>query len=435
MSDVIHQQGILGRDSDPVLDSDVIMTAAIIGHARTRLESGKNVKFDVEVKDAYNVALALNNQDFRATRNVVGCINRLLVAAGYKGSELCQVGVTPIWGAPDKQGNPINRIVGGTGDMDVHQSERYEPKLPTGVAKELYDVAVGKVDPKTGRVIVQVGYQGRGAYTGFIDGREGGQTALLSTYRHNVPLSGQGRRWHPTTTIGDMQIGPGPNQRTWGMIGDNSGQSHPPCPTATPPDPGGLKEQGMYFQGPSPTPGTDIVCYTHGMIQAIYNVEMWKLAQPTLAPGTPYEIAVGKETTKLASCIPCSFFMEATGYPASSTHLGRGESWGPLYPDDTLTKATTKATTKESIARTNSNTAWYNYCQKIIVAGLACLRAPNEEEMPLYLTEDHRVTVTRLVDYVGLLGSESRAYANLILDAVTVHDSELKRLGRTLVGA
>ena len=65
--------------------------------------------------------------------------------------------------------------------------------------------------------------------------------------------------------------------------------------------------------------------YTHGMIQAIYKAY-------SLGPScAPYEIAVGDQTTKMASCVPCTLFMLAQGYPPTSTHLGRGESWAPLY--------------------------------------------------------------------------------------------------------
>lgn len=39
------------------------------------------------------------------------------------------------------------------------------------------------------------------------------------------------------------------------------------------------------------------------------------------------EIAIGSNTNKVASCLPCSMFMAANGNPATSTHLGRGDNW------------------------------------------------------------------------------------------------------------
>lgn len=40
-----------------------------------------------------------------------------------------------------------------------------------------------------------------------------------------------------------------------------------------------------------------------------------------------FEQALGKDTSKVASCIPCSLFMKAMKRPATYTHLGRGDNW------------------------------------------------------------------------------------------------------------
>ncbi len=69
---------------------------------------------------------------------------------------------------------------------------------------------------------------------------------------------------------------------------------------------------GMVFTS-EPTVN-DIATYTHGMIQAIYKAY-------ALGPScAPYEIAVGDQTKKMASCLPCTLFMVATGYPPTSIH-------------------------------------------------------------------------------------------------------------------
>src|SRR5262249_50803674 len=84
-----------------------------------------------------------------------------------------------------------------------------------------------------------------------------------------------------------------------------------------------MRNVGMVFNGDIAE--NDIAMYTHGMIQAIYKAY-------GLGPNCePYEIAVGDVTKKMASCLTCSLFMYATGYPPTSIHLGRGESWAPLY--------------------------------------------------------------------------------------------------------
>ncbi|MDR1176589.1 MAG: hypothetical protein LBK83_14090 [Treponema sp.] len=66
----------------------------------------------------------------------------------------------------------------------------------------------------------------------------------------------------------------------------------------------------------------------HGMIRAM-------AVQP--APAGPYagvgntqvyaELALGDNTSKVSSCLPCAMFMSSFGMPASSIHLGRGDNW------------------------------------------------------------------------------------------------------------
>lgn len=54
------------------------------------------------------------------------------------------------------------------------------------------------------------------------------------------------------------------------------------------------------------------------------------------------ELALGRGTCKVASCIPCSIFMFANKHPATATHMGRGDNWNlpedlreALYADST----------------------------------------------------------------------------------------------------
>lgn len=414
---LVKQRGILSANSDAAKDADVIMTAAVVGWAWSRLSNPdtnrRHAKIDLEVVDSRKLTeqqLQSQTADVDLHKSVIGRINQLLVASGLKSNELVQLGVTPIWTVG-------GRITGGTGDKDPLNPYRYDPPLPDGYAAKLYLLAT---NPATAHLM---GYQGRGAYTGFVDGRTDGQTALMCTYRHNVPLDdAYGRRWHPVEAQQD---------KTWGMIGNNQTQDHEdPDETKQ-----GLKQWGMHFEGPPPTPNKDIVGYTHGLPQAIYDVHFHKRANDTgpkktpYNPGTPYEIAVGKQTTKLASCFPCSVFMEATGHTASSTHLGRGESWSPLYPP-------ANPTTTQHQAWQECNTLWQGYCKTIIDAGLRCLMHDNAS----LVNNDWRASVAALNAYLNdsthgvnrTPNTAPQAYANVILDALTVHDGEVKRLNRTL---
>lgn len=68
---------------------------------------------------------------------------------------------------------------------------------------------------------------------------------------------------------------------------------------------------------------TKIIGYVHGMCQAI--VESTKRGPWCVA----HEHAIGDVTNKLASCFACTTYMYASGFPASSSHFGRAESWVP----------------------------------------------------------------------------------------------------------
>jgi hypothetical protein len=62
---------------------------------------------------------------------------------------------------------------------------------------------------------------------------------------------------------------------------------------------------------------------SHGMIRAMVNC----LDNPPGYKSVFAEIALGTNTKKVSSCVPCAIFMQSFGYPASSIHLGRGDNW------------------------------------------------------------------------------------------------------------
>jgi hypothetical protein len=70
----------------------------------------------------------------------------------------------------------------------------------------------------------------------------------------------------------------------------------------------------------------------HGMIRAM--VEFHSVADPNIVH---FEIALGANTNKVSSCIPCSIFMSANDMAATSTHFGRGDNWGIPKPSGTET--------------------------------------------------------------------------------------------------
>jgi hypothetical protein len=172
---------------------------------------------------------------------------------------------------------------------------------------------------------------------------------------------------------------------------------------------------GMVFNGEPDI--NDIATYTHGMIQAIYK-------SYSLGPScTPYEIAVGDHTKKMASCLPCTLFMAATGYPPTSTHLGRGESWAPLYQPYNPGGS---AEPNEAGVIRDLNGRWYDRCTEFVTLGLKIL----DDD---HVAEDHKTSRIAVRDYLDRNKGKTVA-GTLILDALTLHDSEAERIDRTLKG-
>lgn len=62
----------------------------------------------------------------------------------------------------------------------------------------------------------------------------------------------------------------------------------------------------------------------HGMTRAIQRYSPRRDAD---THSVRFELALGRATSKVASCIPCSLLMAAMGQCATATHLGRGDNW------------------------------------------------------------------------------------------------------------
>lgn len=418
----VHQQGILDSKSSPHADGDVIMAAAIVGHAYTRLSKNLNCSFETEAPLNIPPQRIQETPEIRKLAAVVGAINLALQNAGAdfgkSTGRKVEARITPTY---DKNGNV--RIIGGSGDLPPDSPLRYDPPAPaTQAAKDLLALALRQLTPNGADRPLEIGYQGAGAYTGFVDGRAGGQSNLFCTYRHVIPNDPASRRWIPSAPVDGVAVGKDDKQKIWGMIGTNEFQAT-------------LAAQGMYFQdadrrrNPVALDGNALVGYTHGMIQAIYDVKMHEIAAPGQPAGKPYEVAVGQvdgpppaKTTKLASCICCAVFMEATGYPASCTQLGRADCWAPLYPESPTGGAPDMATAQNK-ARAAANSAWATYCATIIKAGIPLI----EKNL---VGDDHKFSLDKLKAYVN--GRQPMDFANLILDAVTLGQNETERLGRTL---
>jgi hypothetical protein len=278
-------------------------------------------------------------------------------------------------------------------------------------------------------------YTGRGAYTGFVDNKNiVGNTDPVgprSTARMVAPAPGPDgqpeashSRWLPPDghQLWNARMRKGTaTPVAWGVIGGDKATQDPTPANATAAT--NLSDQitlemrdtyGMVFT--SEPSATDVTTYTHGMIQAIYKAY-------ALGPSCePYEIAVGDVTKKMASCLACTLFMHAVGYPPSSIHLGSAESWAPLYAPY---NPNGPAESNEPGVIRDLNNAWYGRCLDWLTMGLEMLD-------DAHVTADHRTSRDDVRSYLTKSAADRTVGGVLILDALTMHDSELNRINRTL---
>lgn len=158
-----------------------------------------------------------------------------------------------------------------------------------------------------------------------------------------------------------------------------------------------------------------VVGYCHGMNWAIM---MSKVMGPW---ATPYELAIGTNTTKLASCMGCTTFMYASGFVPSAIHIGRADSWVPLPPDGGNSHL--PGWSKLECIAGALNEIWARDVYQYLQLGARILR-----RSPL-LKEDAKSQAKRLDSYaLRRTNIDCRAAANIYLDALTVHRPEIERM-------
>lgn len=274
-------------------------------------------------------------------------------------------------------------------------------------------------------------YIGRGAYCGLVVDDSNDAITAMSTLRtvlgpySNYPVN-SGDRWLPPTESAVFKARKNALKNddpgfTWGMIGGSALQEQ-------------LRTEGMKFVPPEVKPGPDpkkeIVGYTHGMIRAIYECNR-------IGGGRPYEMSLGVNTAKLASCMSCSLFMIANGYAPSASHLGKGESWLPLYhthqhafsykPNKTAGESE-EAALSQAIGECNDR--WASKMRLWMWTGLQAMKA-----QPDWVDKGHMASLDALQKKLERLGhspSDGAVCANLYLDAMSYHASDAARIDNTL---
>jgi hypothetical protein len=327
-------KGILGGDTNPDNDADVIMTAAVVGYSDRRLASHKNCAFAAET--LLNVPIvprlslpekivSYKDWDKECDRKVkaylsdiehfqkqVGEIKKLesiakedvafakgwflLVNAIDRINLALGIDIGPKYEGPrvetDRSPNfavaGVIWIVGGTGDLSLENANRYMNSPDRSQNCQRLVDYVGSKD--------FLGYKGPGAYTG-MSARQNGESYIYSTFRGYPASDDTYNRWVPSNPeILGFEIKPGnsPDKglnyvSIWGIIRNNAAALKTESEyQMVYRDPVQKEEEGKRYE-------TFVVGYTHGMIQAIYDVVQSKLnfsEEDELSWGVPYEIGL-----------------------------------------------------------------------------------------------------------------------------------------------
>lgn len=416
---IIVQKGILSDSTEYRFDADVIVTAAILGHSNYLIDNNWPCVYYYD-----------GNWD-QAIHDTIGI--KLNFALREKTSGRVFILPAPAYNA----NTDTTRIYGGTGHDKLDDKNRYQPARFNYTSLSANDIQSYNYALNSG---LDRHYNGRGAYTGTIQGATKGNSKLLFwTYRHPAAgfrgvrhiskgdwVSAEGKKY---------KKGAGELESVWGSIlAPNLTERSVLISTNHM-----IFKQDYYTYRSIPDAkisDSSIVGYVHGMIQAIYHLESWKIddsckdivSDPASRP-LPVEIAVGKNTTKLASCFGCSIFMEANDYPASATHLGFSQSWSPSYLCEEIPENPEENNLDCNMllqARFNCNDRWAAYCEKIIKDGIKYLTGNLLNE------KTHQPSLDALEAFINRPCKNDYAYANLILDAFTYHSKEVTRINSTL---
>lgn len=477
-----------------VFDADVIITAAVLGYCLDRIDKKKPCAFAAEIDaspsvqpsidlpgqiesyDSYkaesdrirrsyiqeNTASAAVYADaadgWILLDNAITRINAVLkLPAQSEGDQVIQ-DATPNYGEAG-----VIWIVGGSGNLSLTNNNRY---VNSPLMSYQCGILVNFVNSADFN-----GYRGYGAYTG-LSARESGVPLLFSTFRSHprkdevrwAPLKPEDLRIVISNDVNEDYKGNKPEE-VWGQIGSNYQAAKTGWegyyPNATP----AIKKylQMIYLDKLDPQKkdtvkySQEVVGYTHGMIQAIYDtvkVRAERKVEGMLSAEAPYELGLqGKDggpfTTKMASCFLCSLFMEANGFPASSVHLGKAESWAPAYYGDDLSQANAEINQKAYNNSLNSellkfkdetlkacNDQWARYCLAILRSGQKEMQAWIAQDTPKEGEGSHARSFQVFTEWLNSLkeNSDSNAYlaANKILDAATVQEKVVVSVVRTL---
>jgi len=385
----------LGGEDAAGEESDVIYTSVLLGFALTRTLLRQPFAFDAAYGADEDEQRHLKSAVERAVTLVAGC--------GIAGAESCAQFVSHGL-APEHTGESGGLVTGRRG------GEALTPFARNQIMSDDQALAMAAFEYRSaeqGAEEFAGQYHGRGAYTGMVDDVVGHHTLIQPTIRRVVDNR---ERWMPDRS------------GLWGLIGGDNATLFAPLSASQYANLSTDPKKGM---GPLRR-DTGIVQYIHGMSWAMREALRW-------GPWTTaYELAVGKDTKKRASCFACTTYMYSAGFPASSSHLGRCESWG-ILPDgsmgageDHVFSDGAEGELEQAIAR-SMNSRWHIEMYHLTRRGVAILQAASGMPQP------HRAAAARLAARFERSDPARAAVGgNPFLDAITWHGSDLDRVSRTL---
>jgi hypothetical protein len=368
-----NTKGIFNNDTNYDIDASIIITAVVLGFCYTLLKDGKPVQFDED--PSYD--LTYHNK----LKDCIDRLNNILKMFDVKNKILC--GKSLLY---DK-----NKVISGIREQSKINIESRKNLIKSGKItpqKEMLNLALNDD--------LALGYRGVGAYTGCVVHNDN-YVSFSSTARYIIPTdTTRGVRWNPLA----ME-----RNQPWGIIrGEPDGTMRSIGPVAN---------------------ATQIVGYTHGMIQGIYT----SISRGNNSASIPFEIAVGSQTTKLASCLGCTLFMYSTNYIPSSMHLGLSASWAPLYPYHRTGGLLYKESYTDK-AINIANELWDDACYEYLINGIDIIDLVQKKGL-INPNIKYVKSITALKE--SRKESSTRYYAsNLILDAFTVHRHASEHILNTL---
>jgi hypothetical protein len=388
--------------------ANIIYVSMLLGFCGTRLLLGEPVQFDLEQATKGGTLEPLDappGQDsLRAGGHEFGVACRLLDTALSCYSPLKKY-LHTVKGSATPMANtghamPMGAggiIVGRPGGSSLAFRERLMEVQSVGAA------AARREYWRRKKTQAGTGYQGIGAYVGIVDDPVNNTRFAQVTQRAVVK-----RRWTPIVEPGVHvgQLGLGKNANQINLSDTVQGMGH-----LTEEDSASLRERGSFG-------------YTHGMVLAIG--ECVKRGPWCI----PFEMAAGESTKKLASCFMCTVYMYSAGYPPSSIHLDRAESWWPLVESK-------GSATDQCVAR-SLNDKWRIDCRGMLLLGLdilaaapeptGLLRAENKARKVYLEKQDDRVRQIRN----QILRGNDHVAADMFLDSALHHANDKKKIKEVL---